>query len=156
MQIKLHVLEHSHAEIGECYEWIGSTHLYVRKDYDQALSNLKNAVEIQERTLPSDSLDLAQTYHSIASAYDDVEEYDFALKYFNRALKIRQKVLPKNHPKIAATYNNLGALYYHKQDYSKALEYYQKSLEIARQTLPPEHPNIAITENNIRKITDLM
>jgi tetratricopeptide (TPR) repeat protein len=156
LRIRQLVLGDHHADVGECYNYIGTVHWYLRNDYDQALSNLKQAVNIQERTLSADSLALAKTYHNIACTYYYLKKYDLALEYYNKALKIRQKGLPSDHPDISSTYNSLGKLYENKQDYSKALEFYQKSLEIKRKTLPPEHPTLFKTENNIRCLNDKM
>ena len=120
----------NHADIGDCYNSIGTLHWYVREDYKEALSNLKKVVEIHEVTLLFNSFALAKTYHSIATTYDLTEQYNFSLEYYSEAFKIRQVVLPSNHPQIAVTYNNLGTLYESKGNYSKALEYYEKSINI--------------------------
>ncbi|CAF3606883.1 unnamed protein product [Rotaria sp. Silwood1] len=156
LHIRQRLLGPNHADVGACYSSIGALHWYVRKDYDQALFNLKKAVEIQEATLSSDSLELAKTYHKIATTYGLMEQYDLSLDYFSKALKIRQKVLPSDHPDIASTYNNLGALYDCKRNYSKALEYFEKSIEIRRKTLPPTHEELIKTENNIHLMKNKM
>ncbi|CAF2742817.1 unnamed protein product [Rotaria sp. Silwood2] len=156
LHIRQNLLGEDHADVGECYNWIGGLHWYVREDYDQALSNLKKAVEIQEAALPSDSLSLAMTYHNIATTYHYLEQYDLSLEFYSKALKIRQKVLPSNHSQIASTCNNLGTLYESKGNYSKALEYYEKSIDIKRKILPPTHDDVMMTENNIRRLKDKM
>jgi tetratricopeptide (TPR) repeat protein len=156
LRIRQLVLGEHHADIGECYSCIGRVHWLARGDYDQALSNLKKAVQIQEKTLSSYSLDLAKTYHNLATTYDLMEKYDLGLDYYRKALKIRQKVLPNNHPDIASTYNNLGKLYECKQEYPKAYEYYQRALEIKMKTLPPGHQDLIMTETNIRSLKDKM
>ncbi len=156
MQIRQLVLGPDHADVGNCYRDIGAVHWYIRKDYSQALVNIKKAVEIHEETLSSDSSILAKTYYYVAAVYYMMKKYDLALEYYNKALKIRQKVLPSDHPDIAKTYDALGLLHDAKQNYSKAQEYYQKSLEIYRKTLPPEHPDIAKTETNIRDLNKKM
>jgi tetratricopeptide (TPR) repeat protein len=156
MKIRRKVFSPEHESVGEVYSRIGGVHWYLQSDYDLALTNLKKAIEIQERTLPSDSLDLASTYYDIASTYDLRGQYDLASEYYNRSLKIRQVALPPEHPMIADIYNNLGSMYDDMGDYSEALIYFQKSLEIARKTLPPAHPKLIVTENNIRKLKDKM
>ncbi|CAF3810850.1 unnamed protein product [Rotaria sp. Silwood1] len=154
LHIRQRHLGQDHADVGECYTWIGALHWYLQDDYEQALSNLKKAIEIQEATLPSDSLALAKTYHNIAATYNLMEKYDLSLDYYRKALKIRQAVLPNNHPEIAGTYNNLGKLYESKGNYPKALEYLQKSIDINRKILPPTHEEISRTEENIRTLKD--
>ncbi|CAM4895674.1 unnamed protein product [Rotaria socialis] len=150
------LLGRDHADVGECYTWIGGLHWKVRGDYDKALMNLKKAVEIQEATLPSDSLALAKTYNNLGATYYFQEEYDLSLNCYRKALKIREKMLPNNHPDIGASYNNIGQLYGRKENYEKALEYYEKSMGIKRKILPPTHAEIKLTENNIRILKDKM
>jgi tetratricopeptide (TPR) repeat protein len=156
LRIRQLVLGQDHADVGECYSYMGIVHWCLRYNFEQALSNLKQAVKIQERALSSDSLVLAKTYHNLATTYSLMEKYDAALDYYNKALTIRQKVLPSNHRDIAMTYNNLGTLYEDRQDFSKALEYYQKSLEINHKILPPEHRDLVGTESNIQKLKGKM
>jgi tetratricopeptide (TPR) repeat protein len=152
MKIRKEVFNPEHESVGEVYSWIGCLQWYSLRDYDQALINLTKAIEIQESTLPSDSLALAHTYHSLAATYVEIAKYDLASEYYRKALKIREAVLPPEHPLIAVTYNNLGCMYDDKGDYTEALKFYQKSLEIIRKTLPPTHPNIVKTEDNIRLV----
>ncbi|CAF2524033.1 unnamed protein product [Rotaria sp. Silwood2] len=156
LHIRQRLLEHDHADVGECYTWIGALHWYVRKDYDQVLSNLKKVVEIQEATLPSASLALASTYHNIAAAYRCMEQYDLGLEYYRKALEIREKVLPSNHSQIVGTYYNLASLYDSKGNYSKALEYLEKSMDIKRKILPPTHEELILNEDSIRRVKNKM
>jgi Flp pilus assembly protein TadD len=156
MKIRQQVFNPQHESVGEIYSYIGGVQWQLLEDYEQALINLKKAMEIQEKTLPSDSLALARTYEFIASTFGFMERYDLASEYYNKALKIRQAALPSEHPLIAVIYNNLGWLYQSKNDYTKALKFYQNSLEIRYKTLPPAHPEIARTENNIRRLKDIM
>ncbi|CAF0817847.1 unnamed protein product [Rotaria sordida] len=156
LHIKRSHLGQDHADVGECYDWIGRLHWYVRADYEKALFNLNKAVEIQEATLPSESVALAKTYHNIATTYELMKQYDLSLDYHKKALKIREKVLPRNHPDIAASYNNLGTLYEHKGNYSKALEYFEKTISIENEILPPTHEELIRTKKSIRKMKEKM
>ncbi len=156
MKIRREVFSSEHESVGEVYSYIGGLEWSLLSNYKEALVTLKKAIEIQEKTLPSDSLDLARTYSYMAATYDFMTQYDLAAKYYNKALKIRQTALPPEHPHIAITYNNLGCMYKTKGEYTEALKHYEKSLEIAQKTLPPSHPDIALTENNIRGLKQLM
>jgi tetratricopeptide (TPR) repeat protein len=156
MKIRQQVFNPQHESVGEIYSYIGGVQWQLLEDYDQALISLNKAIKIQEKTLSSDSLVLARTYHNVAVTYNLMERYDLASEYYNKTLKIRQAALPPEHPLIADTYNNLGFMCQDKGDYVEALKFYQKSLEIRRKTLPPAHPEIARTENNIRKVNGKM
>jgi preprotein translocase subunit SecA/nephrocystin-3 len=152
IKIRRKILGSQHESVGEVYNYIGGVQWQLLKDYDQALINLKKAIEIQEKTLSIDSLALARTYNNLAITYYYMNKYDLASDYYNKSLKIEETVLPPEHPSIAFTYNNLGMMYNDMKDYSEALIYFQKSLEIMRKTLPPAHPEIVRTKDNIRNL----
>ncbi|CAF4747223.1 unnamed protein product [Rotaria sp. Silwood1] len=152
LRIRQSLLGQDHADVGECYTFIGGLYCFLRSDYDQALSNLKKAVQIQEVVPVPDYLSLATTYHHIAVAYRHTKEYDLSQDYFSKALNIRQKLLPHDHPDIASIYNNLGVLHEYKGSYSEALKYYENAVEIWRKILPPSHLHVKVAEENIRSI----
>jgi tetratricopeptide (TPR) repeat protein len=156
VRIRQLILGREHAEVGECYNYIGAAYCFAQEDYDQALSNLQKAVAVQEKTLPADSLALSKTYCNMGSTYNYMGKYDLALTYYNKCVKIQEKVLPSDHPDMASLYINLGALHSNQKNYQKALEYYQKSLKICQETLPPEHPSLVLTKYNIQRLKDEM
>ncbi len=138
------------------YSYTGGVQWQLLDDYKQDLIDLNKAMEIQQETLPSDSLALARTYEFIASMYDEIKKYDLASECYETTLKMRQVVLPVEHRTIAKTYNNLGAMCAHNGEYVETLKDYEKSLEIKCKTLPPVHPFTAQTEDNIRLTKDKM
>ncbi|CAF1034910.1 unnamed protein product [Adineta steineri] len=120
-----------------------------QSDYEKATWYYEQALEILEKTLPSNHPDLATSYNNIGSAYDHIGEYSKALSYYEKAHKIKQKTLPSNHSSMATLYNNLGLMYNNTAEYSKALSYYEKALEIRQETLHTNHPDFAQSYNNI-------
>lgn len=76
---------------------IGLVHNY-QKNYDQALSFLNQALEIQTRNLPSNHIDLARTYENIGKVYLSKKNREEAFDNLTRAFLIYKKVLPKDHP----------------------------------------------------------
>ncbi|CAF0790511.1 unnamed protein product [Adineta steineri] len=121
-------------------------------DYEKAIWYYEKALEIEQKTLPSNHPDLAISYNNIGSVYDKMGEYSKALSYHEKALKIRKKTLPTNHPSLAAPYNNIGLM----GEYSKALSSHEKALEIWQKTLPSNHLNLATSYNNIGSVYDSM
>ncbi|CAF0728633.1 unnamed protein product [Adineta steineri] len=118
-------------------------------DYKKAIWYYEQALEIQEKTLPSNHPSLATSYNNIGLVYNNMGEYSKALSYYEKALEIKQKTLPSNHPSLATSYNNIGLVYSKMGEYSKALSYYEKALEIKQKTLPSNHPSLATSYNNI-------
>ncbi|CAF1627758.1 unnamed protein product, partial [Adineta ricciae] len=118
-------------------------------DYKMAIEYYEKALEIQEKTLPSNHPHLAQSYNNNGSVYVNMGEYSKALSFYEKALEIQEKTLPSNHPDLAASYNNTGAVYMKMGEYSKALSFYEKTLGIQEKTLPSNHPWLATSYNNI-------
>ncbi|CAF0766880.1 unnamed protein product [Adineta steineri] len=116
---------------------------YQKGDYEKSIWYYEQALQIEQKTLPSNHPNLASSYNNIGSTYVNMREYSKALSYFEKALEIKQKTLPLNQPKLATSYNNIGSTYFDMGEYSKALSYFEKALEIKRKTLPSNHPDLA-------------
>ncbi|CAF0948581.1 unnamed protein product [Adineta ricciae] len=118
-------------------------------DYKMAIECYEKALEIWEKTLPSNHPDLATSLSCIGSVYKNMGEYSKALSFYEKALEIWEKTLPSNHPSLATSYNNMGTVHDNMGEYSKALSFYEKALEIWEKTLPSNHPDLATSYNNI-------
>ncbi|CAF1512463.1 unnamed protein product [Adineta ricciae] len=118
-------------------------------DYKMAIEYYEKALEIREKTLPSNHPDFATSYNNIGLVYKNMGEYSKALSFYEKALEIREKTLPSNHPDLATSYNNIGGVCMNMGEYSKALSFYEKALEIWGKTLPSNHPDLATSYNNI-------
>ncbi|CAF0832762.1 unnamed protein product [Adineta steineri] len=137
------------------YNQLGLVHMN-QGDNEQAIWYYGKALEIQQKTLPSDHHDLATSYNNIGNAYDHIGEYLKALSYYEKALEIREQTLPSNHPLLANSYNNIGLVYNKMGEYSKALFFEKKTLEIFLRTLPSNHPDLATSYNNIGYVYENM
>ncbi|CAF1594574.1 unnamed protein product [Adineta ricciae] len=118
-------------------------------DFKTAIDYYEKALEIWEKTLPSNHPSLATSYSCIGIVYMNMGEYSKALSFYEKSLEIRGKTVPSNHPSLATSYNNIGLVYMNMGEYSKALSFYEKSLEIRGKTLPSNHPSLATSYNNI-------
>ncbi|CAF3904094.1 unnamed protein product [Adineta steineri] len=125
-------------------------------DYEKAIWYYEKALEICQKTLPSNHPSLATSYNNIGSVYSKMGEYSKALSFYEKALEIWQKTLPSNHPDLASSYNNKGNVYDNMGEYSKALSYYEKALEIKQKNLPSNHPSLATSYSNIGLVYDNM
>ncbi|CAF1668410.1 unnamed protein product, partial [Adineta ricciae] len=125
-------------------------------DYKMAIKYYEKALEINEKTLPSNHPHLAASYSNIGGVYKNMGEYSKALSFYEKALEINEKTLPSNHPNLATSYNNIGTVYKNMGEYSKALSFYEKALEIREKTLPSNHPSLATSYNNIGLVYDNM
>ncbi|CAF1475651.1 unnamed protein product [Adineta steineri] len=118
-------------------------------DYGKAIWYAEQALEIYQKTLPSNHPNLAPLYNNIGLAYDKMGDYSKTLSYYEKALEIRQITFPSNHPDLANSYNNIGGMHCIRGEYLKALTYYEQALEICQKTLPSNHPDLATSYNNI-------
>ena len=98
---------------------------------DALLYSLK-ALEIQEKVLPENLLNIANALNIVAHAYSYLNDPEKELEYKLKALAIQEKVLPENHPDIAISLNNVGVAYAVLGDLEKSLEYLFKSLAIEK------------------------
>ncbi|CAF1462350.1 unnamed protein product [Adineta steineri] len=121
-------------------------------DYQKAIWYYEKALEIEQKTLPSNHPHLATSYNNIGSVYKNMGEYSKALSFYEQALEIQEKTLPSNHPDLANSYNNIACVFDDMGEYSKALSYYEKALEIWQKTLPSNHPDLANSYNNIGNV----
>jgi len=110
--------------------------------------NLK-VVEIREKVLPPESLELALSYNNLAQSYGSLGKLQNFLEYHQKALTIRRKLLPGDHPHLASSYNNLALAYSDLGKHQECLKYQRKALAIRRKVLSPEHPNLALSYNNL-------
>jgi tetratricopeptide (TPR) repeat protein len=139
----------SSKEQADIYYQLGRINNF-QDDYEKAILFYEKALEIDQKSLPSNHLSLANTYNNIGAVYDNMKEYSNALCYYQKALDIYQKNdLPSDHQDLATSYNNIGFLYYNTEEYSKALSFYQKALVIREKNLPANHPLLATSYNNI-------
>ena len=118
-------------------------------EFDKAEVYHQQALEIKEKQLGPNHLNVALTYNNIGLVYRKKGDPDQAKDYFQRALEILEKQLGPNHVDVARTYNNIGLVYRKKGDLDQAKDYFQRALEIKEKQLGPNHVDVALTYNNI-------
>lgn len=83
-------------------------------DYDSAIENFKNALEIDPYNL---------------SIYNDLGIIYYCKKDYKSAIKIYEKAIEVN-PSYAIAYNNLGIICYEQQNYLESINNYQKAINL--------------------------
>ena len=97
--------------IGDCYSKIGK--------YDEAISNLKKALEVFEspkiksdksasETKEEAARFASETALGIGNAYEALGEYKKALFYFKKELSLNLKIYGDNHIKTSNAYRDVG------------------------------------------------
>ena len=72
-------------------------------EYDKALVCYTKTLEIEQTTLSSDSLDLADTYYNLYLVYNDLMQYERALEMVRSRLLILKKHFPEDSKQVQET-----------------------------------------------------
>src|SRR6266545_1624088 len=117
--------------------------------YDEALRLGERALEIREKRLGPDHLEVADSLNSLSTLYWMKGDYAKSELPQQRALAIREKMLGPDHPDLATSLNNVAGIYNFKGDYAKAEQLYKRSLAIREKALGPDHPGLASSLSNL-------
>ncbi|MBA0741614.1 hypothetical protein Gogos_014750 [Gossypium gossypioides] len=99
---------------------------------EEALGNLKKALEIKEITLEKDCKELGVAYRDLAEAYASVLNFKEALPFGLKALEIHRKELGNNSVEVAHDRRILGVIYTGMEEHEKALEQNELSQKILK------------------------
>ncbi|MEM7495687.1 MAG: tetratricopeptide repeat protein, partial [Myxococcota bacterium] len=92
------VLEERHQDTADSYNNLGNAY-YKKGDYDQAITNFKEALVIRRQVLGDQHEKTADSYHNLGFAYGSKDSHDQAITNFKEALVIRRQVLGDQHEK---------------------------------------------------------
>ncbi len=88
--------------------------------YNEAIPIAERVLEIRQRLLGENHLDVATSLNSLAELYYSQGRYSEAEPLLIQALEMRQKLLGTEHPDVATSLNSLAELYYSQGRYSQA------------------------------------
>ena len=119
---------------------------------DEGIPLAERAVELAERRLAPDSLDLGVHLFLLARLYADSSQYWRAEPLNERSLAIFEKALGPDHPSVAVALNNLAELYRVLGDFMRAKQLHERSLAIKEDALGPDHPDVATTLGGLAEL----
>ena len=99
---------------------------------EEALGNLKRALEIKQMTLEKDSKELGVAYRDLAEAYVSFLNFKEALPFGLKALEIHRKELGHNSVEVAHDRRILGVIYTGMEEHEKALEQNELSQKVLK------------------------
>jgi tetratricopeptide (TPR) repeat protein len=111
--------------------------------FAEARAQHERALEIRERTLGRDHLEVAQVLDNLGVIPLQQERFDQAEPIYARALEIRRRQLGEDHPDVAASWNALGAAQRGLGRLADARASYDRAYAIWRHNLGDAHPNVA-------------
>jgi len=96
--------------------------------YAEAIPHAERALQIGEKALGPEHLEVSTSLNNLALLYVATGDYAKAEPLLQRALWIGEKALGPEHPDVAVSLNNLAKLYVATGDYAKAEPLLQRAL----------------------------
>jgi serine/threonine protein kinase/Flp pilus assembly protein TadD len=104
----------------------------------------REGLEIRQRVLARDHLDVANSMNNLGLILKDRGDYDGAEAMYRTALDMKRRVLAPGDPELGSTLMNLGLLrFYAHSDFAGAEALITEALDIEQRALGPDHPYIA-------------
>jgi tetratricopeptide (TPR) repeat protein len=100
----------------------------VQRYYAEAEPLFRRSLEIKEKTLGPEHLDVANTQHNLATLYGEQSRYAEAEALHRRSLATMEKELGPEHPDVATSLNSLAELYRVQGQYAEAEPLLRRSL----------------------------
>ena len=107
--------------------------------YDESLPLAERALQLRERLLGPDHLDVADSLNDLALLHWERGEYTKAEPLFQRVVAICEKLRGAEHPDVATALSNLAVLYSDQGEHAKAEPLLQRALTITEKAMGPEH-----------------
>lgn len=98
--------------------------------YDDAFSDLTEALRIYELEIGDDNLECASVLNCLGNVYLNMDDSKKAIESLKRSLVIRKRLLEENNTNVAETYLNLGVALESIDSLDDALEAYKQSIHI--------------------------
>ena len=117
--------------------------------YDAAEPPARSALEIREKVLGTNHLDVAQSLNNLGSIWRKQGKLAEAEPVTKRSLEVREKALGPNHPDVAQSLNNLAIIWWNQGKLSEAEPLLKRSLRIREEAFGPSHPDVATSLNNL-------
>jgi len=110
-----------------------------RGDYERALVELQQAMQVADRTLPADDSTVIGIANNLGDLYLTIDDYDRALPLLERALHGAEQVFGPDNYRVAIPLLNLSILARHRGDFGLAFEYARRAYAIREKAFGKEH-----------------
>eukprot|EP00980_Cylindrotheca_fusiformis_P007369 scaffold1525_cov142-Cylindrotheca_fusiformis.AAC.169 len=122
-------------------------------DYDDAMSDFRDALEVQKKLLGNEHPATLRTRREIGNLYAVYEsELDSAFEEFNEILASQRRIHGEKHPNVAETLHSIGCAQAKKGDLVTALRTLEDCYNMRLDFLGMDHPLQATTLHEIAKI----
>ncbi|MBS1954175.1 MAG: tetratricopeptide repeat protein [Cyanobacteria bacterium SZAS-4] len=134
-----------------CNDALANIYL-VQKRFDKAETLYKRVIEIREKKLGVDSIDLAEPLSGFAELRYKQKRFADSESLFLRALKIQIKELGQDHPDVVQTQSNLGSVYEDQGRFSEAEQLFNRVLQITAEKLGSTNLRVAAALNKLARL----
>ena len=122
--------------------------------YREAKTVFVEALEVLERALGPDHLEVATSLNNLAVCYKYLARYLDAGPLYQRALAITERALGREHADVATIYHNLGGLEHAAGNWTRGEPFARKSVRIRTRALGPNHPDVAADMTALAALLD--
>jgi CHAT domain-containing protein len=137
LTIRISEYGENNSEVANVLLGIGDVYRFNYADYDNSFKFYERALKIQETTLDSNDLQLANNYYNIASIQRLKGEYESALIYAQQAIGIYNDIPNLNPNILANSYLLLGNIFFGQANYNQAIVQYQRAVDITIENKAP-------------------
>ncbi len=152
LAIKSKQLGRDHLDVADSLFYLGM--IYYSQGYSEKGVNdldllikaeplLKRALEIKEKHLGADHIDLTDILHTLGCIGKFREQYEKTVIYYGRALKIKEQVFGEGHIEVAQAASALGGAYVYLEKYEQAEVLIKRALKIKEKKLGLQHPELS-------------
>mmetsp|Transcript_57536 Transcript_57536/g.64247 ORF Transcript_57536/g.64247 Transcript_57536/m.64247 type:complete len:1638 (+) Transcript_57536:307-5220(+) len=122
-------------------------------NYDDAMTNLRDALDIQTKLLGTEHPATFRTRREIGNLYAVYEsELEAAFDEYNDIIEAQKRIHGEKHPYVAETLHSIGCAQARKGDLSDALRSLEDCYNMRLQFIGMDHPQQATTLHEIAKI----
>ncbi len=121
-------------------------------EYSEAVPLLREAVEVDRRTIGTDTPEYAISSHNLASVLIDLGNMADAEAKLRETLAIRRKVLGNDHPDLFYSLNNLAFVLLNEGDWDAAEPFAREGLALNLRVLGESHPQVAGARNGLARV----
>ncbi len=121
----------------------------------QALSYFLLALELGERRLGRENVEIVPLLNALAGLYAENRDYRDATPLYERSLALQEKPLALSLPRIAQTTVALALVYESTDRAEKARDLYQRVLLVWQPALGRNHPSVVTARNRFAALIEL-
>ena len=121
-------------------------------EFHHAQQYRERALAFQLQNLGPQDINVASSYHNLATVLRDQGDLEQAKGYHERALGILLQKLGAQHVNVASSYHNLATVLRDQGDLEQAKEYHERALAIQLQKVGAQHVDVATSYDSLATV----